>query len=110
MKGNNCSWPGCPLSVSPALFMCARHWYTLPTYIRDMIWEAYVPRQEVTKTPSSQYVDAARTAMDWIRKNFPDPSEVKPWYPRKAKEVPVKRFEVAEEKKDPQGSFNFGDD
>lgn len=46
--------------------MCYPHWMKLPTDIRQRIWDAYLPRQEVTMTPSETYVEAARAAQDWI--------------------------------------------
>lgn len=66
-EGNHhCHWPGCDTEVKPALWGCKRHWYSLPKAIRDRIWNAYKPGQERSKTPSTEYVAAARAAQDWI--------------------------------------------
>ena len=43
----------------------------LPKRLRDMIWAAYNPGQEVTKTPSRGYVRAAREVQEWIKENYP---------------------------------------
>jgi hypothetical protein len=46
---------------------CKAHWFQLPKDIRDRIWATYQPGQEVSKTPSRQYIEAARAAQDWIK-------------------------------------------
>jgi predicted membrane chloride channel (bestrophin family) len=62
---HHCHWPGCKSTVPPSLWGCRDHWYTLPKHIRDLIWANYKPGQEVTKTPSVRYIEAARLAHDW---------------------------------------------
>lgn len=69
--GHHCHWPGCGKDVPPAKWGCARHWFMLPKEIRDAIWAAYQPGQEVTKTPSREYVRVGRLAQDWIAANYP---------------------------------------
>lgn len=61
-----CHWPGCPTPVPPAMWGCKKHWFMLPKKLRDYIWETYVPGQEITKTPSLAYLDAARQVQTWI--------------------------------------------
>lgn len=68
---HTCHWPGCGKPVPAAAWGCKRHWYTLPQYLRTLIWSTYLPGQEISKTPSTQYVDAARQVQDWIAKNHP---------------------------------------
>lgn len=63
---HTCHWPGCTSYVPPAAWGCRRHWYALPQAIRARIWAAFRPGQEDTKTPSREYVEAARAAQDWI--------------------------------------------
>jgi flavin-dependent thymidylate synthase len=46
---------------------CRDHWFTLPKYLRDKIWAAYVPGQEITKTPSAAYIAAAHEVQQWIK-------------------------------------------
>lgn len=67
--GHGCHWPGCTAAVPPAAWGCRRHWAALPRGIRAAIWAAYRPGQEISKTPSGSYVDAARAAQEWIRAN-----------------------------------------
>lgn len=62
-----CHWPGCPREVPPVNWGCRSHWFRLPQYIRLRIWKAYKPGQEVTKTPSREYIEAAQAAQEWIR-------------------------------------------
>jgi hypothetical protein len=39
--------------------------------LRNRIWETYRPGQEVTMTPSREYLDAARAVQQWIAENYP---------------------------------------
>jgi hypothetical protein len=66
---HHCHWPGCDAKVPPAMWGCRRHWYMLPAPIRARIWRTFRPGQERTKTPSRDYVEAAREAQDWIAAN-----------------------------------------
>lgn len=45
---------------------CKPHWFALPKPIRDEIWRTNRPGQEISKTPSPDYLTAARAARDWI--------------------------------------------
>lgn len=65
-----CHWPGCPKQVPPALWGCKPHWFALPKHLRDAIWRYYVPGQEITKTPSEQYLEVARQVQDWIAESI----------------------------------------
>jgi hypothetical protein len=64
---HTCHWPGCNKEVAPSLWGCSKHWYTLPINIRVKIWRTYMPGQEITKTPSIAYIEAAKEAQDWIK-------------------------------------------
>jgi hypothetical protein len=46
---------------------CRKHWFTLPKMLRDRIWAAYRPGQEIDKRPSETYLDAAGAVQLWIR-------------------------------------------
>lgn len=63
---HTCHWPECTAIVPPRLWGCKMHWYMLPAHLRRRIWETYRPGQEVTKTPSVAYIEAARAVQDWI--------------------------------------------
>jgi hypothetical protein len=48
---------------------CKTHWFALPKYLRDKIWATYRPGQEITKTPSLEYIAAAREVQEWIHQD-----------------------------------------
>lgn len=66
---HHCHWPGCTVEVPPKLWGCETHWFRLPGHLRVRIWKAYRPGQEITKTPSREYLDAAHTVQQWIAAN-----------------------------------------
>lgn len=63
---HHCHWPGCKELVAPAAWGCRPHWYKLPLRLRNRIWRLYRPGQETSKTPSREYVEAAREVQEWI--------------------------------------------
>lgn len=65
--GHHCHWPGCERKVPPAQWGCRQHWYSLPPELRRKIWRTFRPGQEESKTPSADYVAAAREVQQWIR-------------------------------------------
>lgn len=66
MTQHLCHWPGCKRAVPPRVWGCKSHWFMLPVHLRNDILRAYVPGQEVTKTPSEEYVKVARRVQEWI--------------------------------------------
>lgn len=68
-RNHHCHWPGCQKQVVPAMWGCSFHWFKLPKEIRDMIWIAYRPGQEVDMKPSPAYMAAADAAQQWIAEN-----------------------------------------
>lgn len=67
-RDHACHWPGCITQVPPAMWGCRVHWFTLPKEIRDALWLAYEPGQEIDMQVSKEYLDAAQWAQDWIAK------------------------------------------
>jgi hypothetical protein len=65
-RDHTCHWPRCDWQVPPAMFMCKVHWFKLPKYLRDKIWNAYIPGQEATMTPTEEYLAVADEAQRWI--------------------------------------------
>jgi len=61
-----CHAKRCRTKVPPAMLMCKRHWYMVPKPLRDSVWSTYVPGQEMTKTPTQEYLDAARAAIEAV--------------------------------------------
>jgi hypothetical protein len=69
--GHHCHWPGCERKCPPEAWGCYEHWRKLPKAIQVRIWRAFQPGQEKSKTPSAEYIAAAREAQDWIAANYP---------------------------------------
>ena len=63
---HGCHWPGCTMRVPPAMWGCKPHWYRLPPRLRQRIWATFRPGQEITKTPSPEYLAAAKEVQQWI--------------------------------------------
>ena len=66
-RNHECHWPGCDKQVPPAMWGCKAHWFKLPKTLRDEIWRTFKPGQEVTLTPSQEYLDVANRGQTWIR-------------------------------------------
>ncbi len=66
MVQHHCHAKGCTVPVPPKMFMCRRHWYTLPKSMRDAIWAAYRPGQEVDKNPTVGYMEIAEACIDFV--------------------------------------------
>ena len=65
--GHTCHHPHCDLPVPPKMLACRAHWFQLPRGLRDGIWAAYVPGQEVTKSPTPQYLHVMRDCIEfWV--------------------------------------------
>lgn len=69
---HHCHWPTCDREVPPELWGCKTHWFMLPRYLRSKIWKHYRPGQEITKTPSIEYIAAAKEVQEWIQENHHD--------------------------------------
>ena len=69
MSDHTCHWPGCNKPVPPKMWGCSHHWFRIPLRLRNQIWATYRPGQEISKTPSSEYLVAAREVQDWIEAN-----------------------------------------
>lgn len=68
-RDHHCHWPGCDKQVPPAIWGCKTHWFRLPSILRAKIWRTYQPGQEVTMTPSAEYLAVADEVRQWIREN-----------------------------------------
>lgn len=69
--GNHtCHWPGCTMPVPAAMWGCFTHWTRLPRSLQSKIWATYQPGQEISKTPSREYIDVALEVQEWIRKDI----------------------------------------
>lgn len=84
---HSCHWPSCKTEVPPKLLMCRGHWYRLPKPLRDRIWETYRHGQEVTKTPSREYIAVAVEVQAWCLQWIED-------HPEADKPVPIKQLRL----------------
>lgn len=78
MSEHTCHWPGCGKPVPPKMWGCKMHWFKLPARLRADIWRTYVPGQEITKTPSADYIAVAQRVQEWIRSAVEKANEVTP--------------------------------
>jgi hypothetical protein len=69
-RRHHCHWPNCPEQVPPAMWGCKKHWFLLPKSLRDKVWKAYRPGQEVDMRPSREYLDVANEVQEWIKRNY----------------------------------------
>lgn len=65
-RRHHCHWPKCDKQVPPAMWGCRAHWFKLPKRLRDAIWDTYKIGQEVSMTPSAEYLAVAREVQEWI--------------------------------------------
>lgn len=70
-RDHHCHWPGCTKQVPPAQWGCTGHWKMLPPHLRNDIWRAYRPGQEISLTPSDDYMTVAHQVQEWILANHP---------------------------------------
>lgn len=63
---HTCHATGCTVRVPREMFMCRRHWFTLPKAMRDRIWRAYRDGQCDDWKISHEYANAAREAVQFI--------------------------------------------
>jgi hypothetical protein len=68
-RRHTCHWPGCEQQVPPAMWGCKPHWFRLPESLRARIWQTYQPGQEVSLTPSAEYLRVADEVEHWIKNN-----------------------------------------
>ena len=61
-----CHALGCPIPVRPALLMCRWHWFMVPHELQKEVWRTYVAGQEIRKDPTTEYLIAARRAIDAV--------------------------------------------
>lgn len=66
-RDHHCHWPGCTAQVPPAKWGCSKHWFRLPKELRDKVWAAYKPGQEINMRPSREYLDVADEVQRWIK-------------------------------------------
>jgi len=63
-----CHAEACRTPVPPARLMCRDHWYMVPKPDRDLVWALYKPGQEITKTPTMEYLAHVAYCIDVVAK------------------------------------------
>lgn len=63
-----CHAEECKTPVPPRMLMCKTHWFMVPKKDRDLVWDLYVPGQEITKTPTMEYLDHVMHCIDVVAK------------------------------------------
>lgn len=63
---HTCHATDCKVAVPPEMFMCKRHWFSLPKRMRNAIWRTYRAGQCGDWNISHGYAEAARTAVQYI--------------------------------------------
>jgi len=63
---HQCHATDCEIKVPPEMFMCRRHWFTLPKRLRDKIWSTYRPGQCDDWNITKEYSEAAKECIKFI--------------------------------------------
>ncbi len=63
---HHCHAKGCSVLVPPKMLMCYRHWKMVPRPLQNEIWRTYRPGQEISKTPSDEYLVAFDNAVNAV--------------------------------------------
>ncbi len=63
---HTCHATACEVRVPPTMFMCKRHWFSLPKPMRDAVWINYRAGQCDDWNITAAYANAARAAVRFI--------------------------------------------
>ncbi len=63
---HTCHATACTARVPASMFMCRRHWFSLPKRLQARIWATYREGQEDDKQPSHAYCEAAKECVRLI--------------------------------------------
>lgn len=63
---HHCHATQCKINVPPELFMCKKHWFSLPKYLRNKIWSTYRKGQCDDMNPSREYCLAAKECLEFV--------------------------------------------
>lgn len=83
MSLHQCHATRCKRIIPPHLLMCKVHWQKVPPLLKSAVWRAYRTGQEITKTPSEEYMVAYRAAVNSVDEKegqpltFPDTAKTK---------------------------------
>lgn len=63
---HHCHATNCKINVPPEMFMCKKHWFSLPKYLRNRIWDTYREGQCDDMNPSKEYCLAAKECLEFL--------------------------------------------
>ena len=63
---HHCHATDCTIEIPPEMFMCRKHWFSLPRILRIKIWQTYRPGQCDDWNISHEYAKAARECVIYI--------------------------------------------
>jgi hypothetical protein len=63
---HHCHARECTKKVPPRMLMCGKHWRMVPSHLQDDVWATYRPGQEISKTPTREYLVAAKRAINAV--------------------------------------------
>lgn len=68
MSEHICHAEGCEVGVPPKLLFCLKHWRMTPARIKAAVWREYRAGQEMTKTPTPEYLAVMAAAIEAVAK------------------------------------------
>jgi len=63
---HHCHATDCKIGVPPEMFMCRKHWFSLPKNMKDKIWAAYRVGQCDDMNPSLEYCLIAKECVTYL--------------------------------------------
>lgn len=63
---HTCHAAACEIRVPPEMFMCRKHWFSLPKRLRDAIWRTYRSGQCDDWAISHDYAETAKEAVTFV--------------------------------------------
>ena len=66
MAPHQCFAVGCEVEIRLSFLMCPYHWFKLPRRLRDAVWSAYRPGQEIDGDVSEDWIKAAEETREWV--------------------------------------------
>lgn len=64
---HTCHAFNCDREIAPRFLMCPKHWRMVPRNLQVKVYATYRSGQEVDKQASSEYLKAAREAVEAVR-------------------------------------------
>jgi len=64
---HTCHAHGCDVEVPERMFMCRAHWAMVPKAMQRELWAVYVEGQEISKTPTSEYLAVAIKIRNYVK-------------------------------------------